>query len=130
MRAAALAATVAGLAPLPAAAADSPPAPPYIGLARWVSDTLRVFPTPSGRALAGELGKPRSAAEQAWREVLTLAPGADTPGMRAQFVCHWQFAEFAEPGKYSWDLEPWRPVVDENAMVLAGCNPGGPEIGF
>ena len=24
-------------------------------------------------------------------------------------MCHWQFAEFAEPGKTSWNLEPWRP---------------------
>ena len=33
--------------------------------------------------------------------------------MRAQFLCHWQLAEFAEPGKTSWNLEPWRPGVDE-----------------
>ena len=47
--------------------------------------------------------------------------------MRAQFVCHWRFAEIAEPGKTSWNLEPWRPVVDDQAMVDAGCNPGGGE---
>ena len=34
------------------------------------------------------------------------------PGMRAQFMCHWQFAELADPGKVSWNLEPWRPEVD------------------
>ena len=47
--------------------------------------------------------------------------------MRAQFLCHWNFAEFAEPGKTSWDLEPWRPAVDDSQMLLAGCNPGGAE---
>ena len=61
--------------------------------------------------------------------MLNHAPDADTPGMRAQFLCHWNFAEFAEPGKPSWDLEPWRPDVDDGVMVLAGCNPGGPELG-
>lgn len=117
----------AGPAPAPDAAANTWPQPPYIGGARWSSDTLRVFPTPAGRELAGELGKPPAAAELAWGEVIALAPDAAAPGMRAQFLCHWRFAEFAEPGKYSWDLEAWRPVVTEDAMVLAGCNPGGPE---
>ena len=65
------------------------------------------------------------AADEAWAEVLALSPDADTPGMRAQFVCHWQFAEFAQPGKTSWNLEPWRPVVDDAEMVASGCNPGG-----
>jgi hypothetical protein len=49
--------------------------------------------------------------------------------MRAQFLCHWNFAEFAQPGKTSWDLEPWRPPVDHAAMLGAGCNPGGAERG-
>ena len=51
-------------------------------------------------------------ADEAWAEVLGLAPQADTPGMRDQFRCHWDFAENVEPGKTSWNLEPWRPVVD------------------
>jgi hypothetical protein len=57
--------------------------------------------------------------------VLAASPDADTAGMRAQFICHWQFAEIAEPGKTSWNLEPWRPVVDESQMVASRCNPGG-----
>jgi len=61
--------------------------------------------------------------------VVALAPGADTSVMRAQFLCHWNFAEFAQPGKTSWDLEPWRPAVDDSVMVLSGCNPGGAERG-
>jgi hypothetical protein len=52
---------------------------------------------------------------------------AAPPSMRAQFVCHRQFAELVKPGKTSWNLEPWRPVVDESEMLRTGCNPGGPE---
>ncbi|SPM38846.1 hypothetical protein MNAB215_1027, partial [Mycobacterium numidiamassiliense] len=62
--------------------------------------------------------------------VLTKSSHADTPGMRAQFVCHWQFAEIVQPGKPSWNLEPWRPVVDDAEMVASGCNPGGQEEPF
>jgi hypothetical protein len=50
--------------------------------------------------------------------------------MQAQFLCHWQFAESAEPGKTSWNLEPWRPDVDASQMLAAGCNPGGSEEPF
>lgn len=96
----------------------------YHGLA-----TLRVYPTAAGRDVAGDPGKTSAEISQAWSEVLALAPDADTPGMREQFRCHWNFAEFAAPGKKSWDLEPWRPAVDEGAMVLSGCNPGGAEWG-
>lgn len=97
----------------------------------WVdrggSPTLRVFPSHAGRDVAGDFAKSAAQTAEAWRQVLALAPDADTPGMRAQFLCHWNFAEFAEPGKTSWDLEPWRPAVDDSQMLLAGCNPGGAE---
>jgi hypothetical protein len=96
----------------------------YDGLA-----TLRVYPTAAGREIAGDFGKTAADSDEAWGEVLALAPDADTPGMRAQFLCHWNFAEFAQPGKTSWDLEPWRPPVDHAAMLGAGCNPGGAERG-
>ena len=109
------------------------PGPRYIDQVTWVRydelPTLRVYPTGIGRQVAGELGKTAAQTEQAWSEVLALAPDARTPGMRSQFLCHWRFAEFAEPGKSSWDLEPWRPAVDEGAMLLSGCNPGGAEKG-
>jgi hypothetical protein len=85
--------------------------------------SLHVYPTQAGRVASTEFVK----AGEAWSEVLADAPDADTPGMRAQFVCHWQFAEVAEPGKVSWNLEPWRPVVDDATMIATGCNPGGPE---
>ena len=92
--------------------------------------SLRVYPTASGRAAAGQLGKSQAQIDEAWGEVLADAPDADTPGMRAQFVCHWRLAEFAEPGKASWNLEPWRPDVDNNTMITSGCNPGGSEEPF
>ena len=115
----------------PVASADASVAPPYIDHASWVRysglSSLRIVPTKAGRTLAGDIGKTVEQADEAWREVVALAPNANTGGMRAQFICHWNFAEFAEPGKSSWDLEPWRPAVDANAMVLAGCNPGGAE---
>ena len=78
---------------------------------------------------AGDFGKTAAQSNEAWAEVLALAPDANTAGLRAQFLCHWRFAEFAQPGKTSWDLESWRPDVDDNTMVLAGCNPGGDEKG-
>ena len=91
--------------------------------------SLRVYPTAAARA---ESARPNTLAQadQAWAEVLADAPDADLPGMRAQFLCHWQYAEIAEPGKSSWNLEPWRPEVSDTAMVAAGCNPGGTEEPF
>lgn len=117
----------------PVASADSGTAPPYIDRVRWVSydglSTLRVYPTAAGRDVAGAVGKTAAQSDEAWTEVLALAPDANTASIRSQFLCHWRFAEFAEPGKTSWDLEAWRPAVDDSVMVLAGCNPGGPEQG-
>ena len=108
--------------------------PAYIDHATWVSygglSSLRVYPTTVGRQVARQLDKTGEQAEQAWLEVLAVAPDANTAGMRSQFVCHWNFAELAEPGKTSWNLEVWRPAVDDNAMVLSGCNPGGTEEVF
>jgi hypothetical protein len=118
---------------VPTARADAGTPPPYIDYVRWVSysglPTLRVYPTTAGREVAGELGKTAVQTDEAWAEVVALAPDADSPGIRSQFLCHWRFAEFAAPGKTSWDLESWRPVVDDNTMILAGCNPGGAEKG-
>lgn len=117
-----------------AGAADPPaPAPPYIDHTKWAQwqgrSSLRVFPSPAGRA-ASRIPSTTAPADEAWAEVLALSPDADTAGMRAQFLCHWQFAELAQPGKVSWNLEPWRPVVDDSEMVASGCNPGGPEESF
>ncbi|OBJ48210.1 DUF2599 domain-containing protein [Mycobacterium sp. 1423905.2] len=108
-------------------------APPYVDHTEWVQwgrlTSLRVYPTQSGRLAARQEGA-GPAADEAWAEVLAQSPNADTAGMRAQFLCHWQFAEVAQPGKTSWNLEPWRPVVNDAQMVAAGCNPGGSEEPF
>jgi len=132
-RCAALAAPLAVLALAPVASADAGAPPPYISRVNWVSynglSTLRVYPTAAGREVAGDYLKTPAQGDEAWGEVLAQAPDAATPGMRAQFLCHWRFAEFAQPGKTSWDLEPWRPAVSESVMLAAGCNPGGPEQG-
>ena len=120
----------------PAGSATADPttmSPPFIDHTEWAQwrglSSLRVFPTPSGRLAAGKPGN-ASLADEAWAEVLALSPDADTAGMRAQFICHWQFAELGQPGKTSWNLEPWRPVVDDAEMVASGCNPGGSEERF
>lgn len=115
------------------AAASPVPGPPFVDHTEWAKwgdlSSLRVYPTPAGRAAAAQVGTTVQA-DQAWAEVLAQAPDAAIPGMREQFMCHWQFAEFAQPGKTSWNLEPWRPEVDMAQMVDAGCNPGGTEEPF
>jgi hypothetical protein len=131
---------ISGLCAAAPASADPGPvstrsySPPFVERVQWAHwsqlSSLRVYPTPSGRAAARQLGSPSPEADEAWSEVLRLAPQADTPGMRDQFRCHWDFAENVEPGKTSWNLEPWRPVVDAATMVAAGCNPGGPQEPF
>ncbi len=83
--------------------------------------SLQVFPTQVARTATSDTG-----ATAAWKLVVHLAPGADTPTMKAQFDCHWMFARVAKPGKSSWDLETWRPVVSAQAMFDTRCNPGGP----
>ncbi|GAA2063826.1 DUF2599 domain-containing protein [Williamsia deligens] len=128
--------TPAALSSAPSAPASTPavitssvpPAvPPFIDRVMWVQTSsgpsLQVYPTPSGRRANGDTD-----AAEAWREVLADDPGANTPGMQAQFDCHWTFARLVAPDKPSWNLEPWRPVVDQQQMVAARCNPGGPEI--
>lgn len=119
----------------PGTGAANPPAisPPFVDHTEWGRwqdrSSLRVFPSAAGRSASRSPGTAASA-DEAWAEVLALVPGADTPGMRAQFLCHWQFAELARPGKISWNLEPWRPVVDDAEMVASDCNPGGQEESF
>lgn len=121
--------TAAALAPVVAAE----PATPYVDHVAWAKwgdlSSLRVYPTEAARRLAGQPGN-SALADEAWAQVLALSPDANIPGMREQFVCHWNFAEFAEPGKTSWNLEPWRPEVSPEAMLASGCNPGGTEEPF
>ena len=143
MRVLILAATVVGAlfvaAPVSADPGSSalPDAPPFVDRVVWAQwsqgsqlSSLRVYPTTSGRVVSKRLGSSGPEIDEAWGEVLRLAPQADTPGMRDQFRCHWDFAEAVEPGKTSWNLEPWRPVVDDVTMVNSACNPGGAQEPF
>lgn len=118
--------TTAGIA-----AADA--GPPYVARAEWAKwgdlSSLRVYPTAAGRAASAQPGS-QPAADEAWAEVLALAPDAAIPGMKEQFDCHWWVAELAQPGKTSWNLEPWRPEVGAAQMAAAHCNPGGTEEPF
>ena len=102
----------------------------YVARTEWVRVddlvSLRVYPTEAGRQESAGLFD----ADVAWAQVLTLTPDADTPGMREQFVCHWRFAELVRPGKASWNLEPWRPVVNGATMIQSRCNPGAAEESF
>ena len=119
-------------APTASAAPVAAP-PPYVDQVTWAKwgdlSSLRVYPTDSGRDVSG---RPATAtqADEAWAEVLALASDAAIPGMREQFICHWRFAELFEPGKTSWNLEPWRPEVTDEQMMSTGCNPGGTEEPF
>ncbi|NNH68782.1 DUF2599 domain-containing protein [Nocardia uniformis] len=83
---------------------------------------LLIYPTAAGRADTYP-----TAGDRAWQEVLDRSPDADTPGMRDQFHCHWEWARLVAPDKPSWNLEPWRPAVGYDETVNALCNPGGPE---
>lgn len=116
-----------------ATATPATPAPPYIDHVTWAKwgdlSSLRVYPTPGARKASGHAGT-QPLADAAWNEILTLAPDAAIPGMREQFLCHWNLAEFVEPGKVSWNLEPWRPEVSYEQMVAKRCNPGGTEEPF
>ncbi|MXP19981.1 DUF2599 domain-containing protein [Gordonia sp. HNM0687] len=97
--------------------------PPYVDHATWVDTavgpSLQIVPTPAGRRTENPTGD-----DIAWAEVLQMVPGADTPGMRAQFDCHWDFARLVEPDKPSWNIEPQRPVVTDDVMISTRCNPG------
>lgn len=81
-------------------------------------DSLEIVPAEALRECRTAAGT-----DAGWAQVLSLAPGADAPGMEAQYLCHVRFASF----KDVWHIEPWRPVVDGPAMALAACNPGGPD---
>ncbi|MEV6390245.1 DUF2599 domain-containing protein [Nocardia xishanensis] len=111
--------------------AAQPTVDPYEGIplvdhVEWTENVdgarLLVFPSEAGRRTTYP-----GSDERAWQEVLTQSPDADAPGMRDQFLCHWDWARLVQPNKPSWNLEPWRPAVGYPATVQASCNPGGPE---
>lgn len=126
-----VAAAVAVLTAAPVSA--DPAAPGFVDHTEWAEygglSSLRVYPTPAARAASVRLDGAGQAV-LAWREVLAREPEADTDSMRDQFLCHWSYAEYGRPGKTSWNLEPWRPVVDGVTMLESGCNPGAAEEAF
>lgn len=127
----ALAAPVIAAAPASATPTVGPPFVDHTEWAKWGDlNSLRVYPTSAGRQASVQAGGATAAGDEAWSEVLAQAPDADLPGMRQQFICHWQFAEMVEPGKTSWNLEPWRPEVSDDTMISTGCNPGGTQEPF
>lgn len=93
-----------------------------VASATWIvvdgQDSLEIVPTDRLRRCRTAAG-----ADAGWSELLALAPRADGPGMRDQYLCHVRFAS----GKDVWHIEPWRPVVGDAAMALTACNPGGPD---
>ncbi len=99
---------------------------PLVDHVEWTESVdgprLLVYPTTAGRRTTSAGNE-----ERAWQEVLAHSPDAETPGMRDQFVCHWDWARLVQPNKPSWNLEPWRPAVGYQGTVAASCNPGGPE---
>ncbi|WP_228001772.1 DUF2599 domain-containing protein [Nocardia australiensis] len=123
--------TTATVAQAPTPLAAAPTVDPYAGLTlvdhvEWTEGVdgarLLVFPTEAGRQTTFP-----GSDERAWQEVLGQSADADSPGMRDQFICHWDWARLVSPNKPSWNLEPWRPAVGHQATVQASCNPGGPE---
>ncbi|WP_237073258.1 DUF2599 domain-containing protein, partial [Mycobacterium avium] len=62
-------------------ASDGTADPPFIDHTDWAQwqgrSSLRVFPTPAGRTAAKTPGS-MAMADEAWAEVLALAPDADT----------------------------------------------------
>ena len=83
-----------------AAAAPAEPnragSPPFVDHTEWAQwgdlPSLRVYPTPAGRAAAGSPAR-RADADEAWSEVLALAPEADTARHARPVPLPLEFAE-------------------------------------
>jgi hypothetical protein len=99
-------------------------ADPWLGLdlvekTTWVGSTLQVYPTWWARFGAGW-----GARWSAWDEVLAKTPGSreNTPSMRDQLYCHFDFVRFRAPNKPSWNLDAGRPYVAYEVLVFNLCN--------
>ena len=84
----------------------------------WVSGTLQVYPTWWGRTTGV------AARWAAWDEVVSKTPGnrENTPSMRDQLYCHFDFVRLRAPNKPSWNLDLSVPVMDYATLVLRQCN--------
>lgn len=89
----------------------------------WSGATLNVFPTNWARinpwASAGF-----AARWAGWDEVLSKTPGnrENTPSMRDQFYCHFDFVRWRAPNKVSWNLDASRPYVSYWDLINKQCN--------
>jgi hypothetical protein len=105
-------------------AAGATPGPVDVWLASVAVESAVWGEAEGGRSLAVTPSawareRSRAAQEGLWAQVVAQAPDADTPGMQAQLECH----ELGAPDKATWNLEPWRSVVDPLDMIAARCNP-------
>lgn len=104
----------------------------FIDHVEWeTSDRLKVYPTTAGRitAIASKalgIANPfltLGVREEAWSEVVKMEARANTPTMRNQFMCHWDFVSVRAPHRESWNLDADRPNVGYIGTILAQCNP-------
>jgi hypothetical protein len=84
----------------------------------WVGGTLQVYPTWWGRTTGV------AARWAAWDEVVSKTPGnrENTPSMRDQLYCHFDFVRLRAPNKPSWNLDLTVPAMDYATLVLRQCN--------
>lgn len=103
-------------------------ADPWLGIAlvdrtKWSGNTLQVYPSSWARvnpwASAGV-----AARWAGWDEVLNKTPGSreNTPSMRDQYYCHFDFVRFRAPNKVSWNLDLGRPAYDYWTLIQRQCN--------
>lgn len=111
----------------PAVTSSSPPAPcspdAPVEAASWGTAeggrSLQVSPTDELRGCGGALARWEDP-PPGWAAVVALAgPEADSPAMEQQYACHLRFAR----EKSTWNLEPWRPEVDDETLLHTLCNP-------
>jgi hypothetical protein len=103
-------------------------ADPWLGIAlvdrtKWSGNTLQVYP--SSWARVNPLASAGVAARWAgWDEVLNKTPGnrENTPSMRDQYYCHFDFVRFRAPNKVSWNLDLGRPAYDYWTLIQRQCN--------
>lgn len=98
----------------------------FIDQIEWENKTrVKIYPSAAGRFGALNSKNPLSfsisgtAGNLAWRETTIRDPRIDTPGMKDQFMCHWDFAGL----KDSWNLDNNQPDVGYIRTVLQACNP-------
>jgi RHS repeat-associated protein len=98
----------------------------FIDHVKWEDNRLRVYPTPLTRFTAPQKWQPAFQTmfkEQAWKEVVKMAPEANNQSMKDQFMCHWDFVSVRAPRKESWNLDQGQPEVPYFEMFQQSCNP-------